>query len=225
MEQEQVILTKFINRFDNPIIQDGYIAVYPNFVASYRRANGAGLPALSPMSLGPVTHSHPGLPPALNLENYWNGSKLFACETDEEGNPLPIWYERRISKWLDSVPTRWKFGKTKAEHLKVSGGVSNAIGAVYWDDALGRERRYPYLEARQFYAGWYERLASQTEEFEGLLDGLQNGVRLQIIGPDAPKAFDCNRSMESYYTDPSNPFGHEMVLASMLMGEHPWRKE
>jgi hypothetical protein len=48
---------------------EGYLKIFPNFKHG-NRADGMGLPSLSPMSLGPIHHGQPNLPPAKNLENF-----------------------------------------------------------------------------------------------------------------------------------------------------------
>lgn len=54
----------------------GYINIFPNFKHGNRR-DGIGLPSLSPKSIGPVDHGQPGLPLALNLENFHQGNKVY----------------------------------------------------------------------------------------------------------------------------------------------------
>jgi hypothetical protein len=48
---------------------------------------------LSPMQLGPVDHGIAEMPLALNLENYWQGSKVFDNEVDKNNNPTKKFYK------------------------------------------------------------------------------------------------------------------------------------
>ena len=69
----QVIVSQLAMR-RHPESHVGYLKVFPNF-KHQNRTDGYGCAALSPMSLGSVVHGQPGLNPALNLENFHQGSK------------------------------------------------------------------------------------------------------------------------------------------------------
>jgi hypothetical protein len=198
----------------------GYRRVYPNYKHQDRR-DGLGCARLSPMSLGPVRHGQPGLPDALNVENFHQGSKLFREEVSENGNPLPRYYNNRRDFYLDPVPHRHKY--------KGTGSNKNVPLCFIWVAKDGEEHRLSYVESRQFYCNFYERLARQEPDYTRLEQLLARGVNLQLCGYDAHPPGE-NQSVEEMYLDATKPFGHERVLYAMLTcarGDEeslPWRK-
>jgi hypothetical protein len=87
-----------------------------------------------------------------------------------------------------------------------------------------KEHRLNYIQSRQFYCTFYERLASVEPDFTKLQQLKDTGTNLQIIGYDAHPIVGI---VEDAYLDPSAPFGHELVLYTMLTEEPanwPWRK-
>ena len=209
-----VILTKMY-MMKEPQHVEGYYKIFPNFKHQNRK-DGYGCMKLSPMSLGPVEHGQPGLPDALNIENFHQSGKCFQEEIGEDGYPSDLFYENQIKFYLDPVPHRHKYkGKEK--------NVNIPIYSV-WRDKDGLEHYLSYIESRQFYCTFYERLASQEPDFEYLRDLMNNGYNLQICGYDA---YPIEGTIEEAYLDPRHPFGHERVLMSMLVlepNEYPWRK-
>jgi hypothetical protein len=198
---------------------DGYLKVFPNFKHGNRK-DGFGCPRLSPKSLGPIVHNQPGLPIALNLENFHQGSKCFECETEED------FYSTQKEMFLDPIPHRHK------EAAKDIKGNKNICKYWVWIDQNGVEKHFSYFESRQFYCNYYERLVSQEKDYLKLQEMVNAGTNIQIIGYDA---YDINltpgvtlaEKIENAYKDISRPFGHELVLFSMLTlseKEYPWRK-
>ena len=179
----------------------GYVCVFPNFKHGGRK-DGIGMPQLSPMSLGPVEHGQPGLPPALNLENFWQQSKCFPGEIDFK--------QARIDGYLDPVPHRHK----------QKGGKP-----LYWSWIRhdGTELQLSYIDARRYYCRFYEQLVKRTEQWEQLTSMLDEEMGIQLCGYDAwPMDVE---SIEREYRDESRPFGHERVLFAMLVlfgRDYPW---
>jgi len=208
---------------------DGFLKVFPNF-KHQNRGDGFGCSELSPKSLGPIDHNQPGLPIAKNLENFHQGSKCFAPELTPEGNPGSDFYKTQISMFEDVIPHRHKpvviSGKFKGN------GNKNICLFWVWRRSDGTEVRFSYLECRQFYCNYYERLASKKDDFKLLLSKLEKGYNLQIVGYDAypvivPEGDTLAQVLEKRYTDMSRPFGHELVLYTMLSvptSDYPWRK-
>ena len=54
-----------------------------------------------------------------------------------------------------------------------------------WIDKQGKEHRLGYIESRQFYCNFYERLVINSPEFLHLKNLVSDGYSLQICGPDA----------------------------------------
>jgi len=207
-----VVCTK-MGMMRNPVRREGFIMIFPNFKHGGRK-DGRGMPALSPKAMGPVVHGQQGLPNALNLENFWQFSKVYGDEVDAKGSPTGVFFSRQIETFLDPVPHRHK---------------PNATGNVplywLWKRGNGELVRFKYVQARQFYCNFYERFALKSAEFAQLQDLLENGYNLQLCGYDA---YDVTRPLEEHYLDGSRPFGHELVLYSLLTlqnpADYPWRK-
>ena len=172
--------------------------------------------ALSPMRLGPVEHGQPGLPPSLNLENFHQGSKCYAEEVDSKGQPSSVFSMNRLAMYVDDKPHRHK----------ECGGLKTKLPLYFvWIDRDGTEKHLTYIESRQFYCTFYERLASQKPEFARLRAMVVDGIDLEICGYDA-YPLEKQGNYELSYIDPQQPFGHERVLAAMLTlnpTEYPWR--
>jgi hypothetical protein len=203
-DQPKVVLFRMGMMASVPL-QPGYLNVFPNNKHQNRR-DGFGCAALSPMRLGPVVHGQPGLPIAVTLEAFWQSSKKYPCETWEE-------FRATRYEWYFSPPekTRRKFTSKDIPEYFV------------WLDRDGTEKHVSYIDSRQFYCNFYERLAMWTTEFAELKTKLAQGINLCICGYDAFPIDD----VEKAYLDPSRPFGHERVLLTMLTAdkkEWPWRK-
>ena len=195
----------------------GYMNVFPN----YRHE----MPELSPKSIGPIVHGQPGLPIALNLENFHQGNKVFPDEIDSSGNILNSFYETQIAFYNDPVPHRHKPNAT-----------GNIPVCSIWTLKTGEKKRISYFESRQFYCTYYERTVKNERAYAKLHELHQMGFNLQICGYDAyPVGSNSNSnsnsnsdsSLEECYLDTTRPFGHELVLYSMLVlnpENYPWRK-
>jgi hypothetical protein len=199
--------------FNVPSI-DGYISVFPN-----DRAKGSefAMPALSPKRLGPVHHNQPGLPDSKTIENFHQFNKVFAQEIGPDGKPLPVFFERQREAYEDPIGRRHKFEK---KDLPKDNPNIPKFSIFIWPD--GTEHHYSYLMSRFFYCHWYEILAKQTDEYRKLEQHLANGYNLLIIGYDGREIIDLCKM----YEDLSSPFGHELVLCSLLLipdpKDYPW---
>jgi hypothetical protein len=205
-----VICSKF-QMMKSPGFVDGYRNVFPNFNHNNRK-DGICLPSLSPMALGPVRHGQPGLPDALNLENFHQANKIFRSEVDANGCPTREFFTTQVSMYQDPVPHRHKNTTDKTPICSI------------WVTKDGKLNAIDYITSRQFYCVFYERLVRQQPDFGDLAKLVDQGYNLRIIGFDG---HDTNgRSIEEWYLDPALPFGHEMVLYTMLTEpdskKYPW---
>lgn len=181
----------------------GWLCVFPNNRHGSRK-DGYGCSELSPMQLGPVKHNQPGLPDALNLENFWQQSKRFASETDEQ------FITAQRAGFIDPVAHRHKIKGEKP---------------LYWS---WKDEKLEYVVARQFYCNYYERLAKETESFRTLKRyHITQRLNLQICGYDAYEVAPTKDALEQAYLNGAKSFGHELVLFSMLVllneDDYPWR--
>lgn len=190
----------------------GFLNIFPNSKHG-GRTDGLGMPSLSPMIMGPIEHNQPGLPPALNLENLHQSHKVFPLEIGPDGNPIQQFYNTRLIMYQDPVPHR---------HKESSGHKNVPVYSV-WVKKNGQEVHLTYIESRQIYCHYYEQFALKSPDFHKLRQLIDDGYNLQICGYDA---YQPNMSLDEHYLDPSRPFGHEMVLYTLLtsdQSQYPWR--
>jgi hypothetical protein len=166
----EVIVTK-LRMMKAPDHRKGYLKVFPNFKHQGRK-DGFGCRQLSPMYLGPVNHGQPGLPPSQNIENFHQGSKCFAQEVDKHGNPSQLYAKNRLEFYNDPVPHRHKFHGDDKQN-------KNIPKYFVWVDKEGKEHHLSYIESRQFYCNFYERLAEQQDDYKTLQKKLKDGYAKQ----------------------------------------------
>lgn len=208
----------------NPTCPDGWLMVFPNFQHG-GRADGWGIPSLSPKSMGPVDSRMPTLPVARTLEQFWQNCKCFPFEVGPDKNPLPAFYEVRDRQMTEfqKVPERHKFPDLRKRLGKVA-NINIPLFHVFVDND-GNERRFTYLGARPFYCCWYEYFANRDPHFQELQTKIASGYNVMIMGYDAHPPGD--KSLMDWFLDTSTPFGHEYVLFSMLTlspQDYPWRR-
>lgn len=209
---------------------DGYLSVFPNFKHDGRK-DGYGASSLSPMSLGPVDHRQPETPIAANIENFFQGSKCYETEMTN-GNPGPSFYINRNNMFEDPIPHRHKLVLSDDTHLP-SGTVLKDVSSpkfFVWRRQSGEYVKLNYIQSRQFYCTYYERLAVQTYKFKDLKYKLSRGININIVGYDSRDLLEVAgttyaEKLLNCYLDKTKPFGHELVLASLLVLEpkqYPW---
>lgn len=191
----------------------GYLNVFPNF-KHQNRTDGFGCKELSPMSLGPVEHEQKDLPYSLIIENYHQGNKKFNFETDD------IFYTKRNEMYIDPIPHRHKYDRKTL--LKNNDNINIPDFSVHLDNK-GNVYNFTYIQSRYFYCHFYEKLAKETKSFKELQSMHEDGINLCIIGYDA---YPITKTIQEHYEDPSKPFGHELVLYSLLTidkpSQYPW---
>ena len=189
--------------------REGFLAVFPNFKHG-KTKEGFGCASLSPKAMGPIAHCMPNLPDATSIENYHQFSKVFPSDADADRNPTQAWLEQRRRGYLDPKPHRHSPSAGSA-----TGNKNAPLYSVYYHPVSGEARRYSYLECRVFYAVWYERIAARLPEFKQLCELKAGGTNLQIVGYDAYSEGVVDPLWECF-NDTSRPFGHELVLYTML---------
>jgi hypothetical protein len=224
----QVMCTK-MRMMKNPPDIKGFLKVFPNFKHENRK-DGYGCSSLSPKSIGPIHHHQPKLPVAKNLENFHQFNKVFPWEVDEEGKILPIFFETQLNAYNDSTPHRHKIPpkdiQSKKRSLNDTSNINIPLFSVHLN-SKGELKQFSYLESRFFYCHHYEQHVKILAQFLHLRHLLKDGYNLQIVGYDAyplEKIGDTESNVDMFkrfYSDISKPFGHELVLAAMLIIEDP----
>ena len=210
-----IVKCKKMKMFGGVELIDNYLNVFPNFKHGPRK-DGLGMPSLSPKSIGSIIHGQPDLPICLNLENFHQGNKVFESEIDANGFIKKEFYSTQINMYNDTEPHRHKTICNK----------KNATVFSIWKDKKGVEHKINYFESRQFYCTFYERAVEHDENFIKLKNLIEKGYNLMIVGYDAYDV-DASKNIEDYYKDTTKPFGHELVLYTMLVHkkeEWPWKK-
>jgi hypothetical protein len=224
-----VITATKIRMMKKPVPRDGFLLVCPNNKHFHNYGYPGNYSTLSPMKLGPVEN---GL--ALNIENYHQYAKVFPCEMSdipcdcgrpfEHFKPLKTFYELRTKGYADPVPHRHKYDPKEIKKQN-KGNVNKPMFSVQFTP---EERHFSYVESRYFYCNQMEILATQQRAFEELKDKYQVGYSLDIHGYDAyePDGTD-SESLYKHYCDDSRPFGHEMVILTLLVltpDQYPWKR-
>jgi hypothetical protein len=226
-----LIVTK-LRMMRAPEHHPGFMKVFPNNRHG-GRSDGLGLPSLSPMRLGPVNHGQPGLPPAMTIEGFHQFGKVFPTEVDSSGEPVAEWFAMQLDAYRSLEPSRHK----PAANATTTGNKNVPLYSA-WVQRNGVRKKVTYIESRQFYCGFYERLVAVPDseaatDFESLRACLDSGYNLQIVGYDGrpvdeKDTDDLAGHLEKMYLDPSAPFGHELVLYTLLAVEnpadYPWRR-
>jgi hypothetical protein len=84
-------------------------------------------------------------------------------------------------------------------------------------------RTFDYVPSRKFYCTVYEMLAKLSPKYQELAVMLDRGTNIQIIGYDGFDLEISDVAVAQAYYDPTRPFGHELVLFTMLNGlTRPW---
>jgi hypothetical protein len=216
----------------------GYLPIFPNRKHNHGFGYGVDCSGLSPMKLGPVVHNQLNLPNAKNIENYHQFNKVFSSELSsilcecprskewKHYKPNEDFYKKRIEAYNDDEPHRHKFDVNTIK--KETKNVNIPCYSIHVD-AKGNERHYTYIESRYFYCKQMEILARQSPDYTKLTNLLNQGYKLEILGYDAyrPKGYSA-KDLYEHYCDSSRPFGHEMVILSLLMIDNeqylPWNK-
>ncbi len=209
-----IVIVSKLYMMKNPEYVSGYLNVFPNY-KHQNRIDGYGCMKLSPKSLGPVVHNMPNLPEANTIENYHQFSKFWEFELDENGNILDQYKLDRINAYTSLLPMRHKHDKKTL--LKYNKNVNIPKFSMYYDK-YGNEHRYNYLQCRYFYCHFYEILARKEPDFITLKKMIEDGYNLNICGYDG---YNVNKNLMEHYTDISRPFGHELVLYTMLTVNNP----
>lgn len=237
----------------NPPLIDGILYIFPNRKSISRR-DGVGMPQLSPMCLGPCVNiplcgENGVLNTPLNIENYHQLRKIYPQELDHppSGGSVPRTVDTtksdRLTADLPSVEKLKKmlnewFSEPRPMRHKFK-GQSSVVCSIHLDENE-KLHTYTYVQARYFYCKQYEWLAPNTEDWEKLLNIIDAGTDVRIMGYDGREFSEEMGESEDLssqnlldrlyklYKDPSFIFGHEFVLYSLLMKmygkicEYPW---
>ena len=217
-----IVVVSKMRMMKKPPHFNGMLNVYPNY-KDQNRKDGFGCMRLSPKSLGPVEHNMPGLPAATTIENYHQFAKFWDFELDQDGNIKEEYLEKRKVAYT-SAPQRHKYNRQFLIEQSKNGNPNCPSFSMYYDKE-GKEHRYSYLQCRYFYCHWYELLAKKEQDFLVLKQKILDGYDINIVGYDG---YSVDTDLWVCFNDTSRPFGHELVLYTMLVEEdrdkYPWNR-
>lgn len=141
------------------------------------------------------------------FENYWQFSKVYNIDVTPEGTISPTFFRRRAQGFADPA------GHRRAIPKKAGHPVAAYFNGEVWS----------YVPSRRYYCNYFEALVQLRPEYQRLQELLAQGNNLFILGYDGRDIPLTPSSVAEAYEDPALPFGHELVIACMLKGLHPWR--
>lgn len=142
---------------------------------------------------------------AVNMENAWQYSKVYAEHLNSKGNIKKSWFE-----WSQEG-----FDKQKADRYPMGRGAVPEF-------SYHAGERLPYVLARKkIYIPQYCKTAAKTEAFKILQEVYKTKETIILVRDfDAYDHIKMGRSWDQVINDPSRKMGHGFVLAMMLeLGE------
>ena len=154
---------------------------------------------LSPFHLGPCNLYDGKI--AENMENVWQFVKVYAEDTDANGDPNESYWAWARLGWADTTPHRYPKGKGRAPEYSL------------WDG-----KRLGYIDARkQIYAPLYAEAVQRTAGWGRLVDLYNTSQKLYLRDWDGwsmtkHKMADLTKVLNN----PQKKMGHAFVLAMLL---------
>ena len=140
-------------------------------------------------------------PPAKNMENLWQFSKVYSCHVDERGCVNATWELWRGKGWSDIKAHRYPMGK----------------GAIplfsYWNG-----ERLNYIQARKkIYIPEYAKNVIHTDSFKRL-SKLYQQKNIILLDYDAYDNEALGMTLVDVVNNPHRKMGHAFVLMMILTG-------
>jgi hypothetical protein len=147
-------------------------------------------------------------PPAKNLENLWQFSKVYFPEhMDDDYNPNHIWYEWQQKGFADSKAHRYPMGKGRKPFYSMWNG-----------------KKLGYILARkEIYIPEYAKNVIRTNSFQKLV-GLKVQCHyykrdLYLLDYDGYDHQALGMTLQDVVNNPDKTMGHAFVLYGLLTGE------
>ncbi len=214
----------------------GYTTVHVGYKYALREHKD-----LSPFKLGPILTSDPDYPECKNMENLWGWVKVFKSDISKKDwasysnfnqdkpndffsytgkvsypDPSKRYFRGRQRGFASAEVNKTRLKKSKKD-------IDNFLYCWYRGD-----KEYDFIECRKFfYCYFYAKEVQKTDAYKSIKKRLDSGENLCLTGWDAfewseedddPNLFQ----MKQVLNDKDKIFGHEMVLAGMLLGNRIW---
>lgn len=143
-------------------------------------------------------------PPAKNLENLWQFSKVYKKYIMPiDGYPDANWY-----KWRD-----WGFSQDRAYRYPMGKGAIPEY-------SLWNGEKLDYIQARKkIYAPEYAKNVAKTDSFRQLQVLYNSGTDIALLDYDAYDHQSLGMSLQDVINSPTRKMGHAFVLIMILTGE------
>ena len=143
-------------------------------------------------------------PPAKNLENLWQFSKVYKKQIMPiDGYPDASWYKWRDAGYDNDRAIRYPMGKGAIPEYSL------------WDG-----EKLSYINARKIiYAPEYARNVAKTNSFSRLQAVYLTTPNLVLLDYDAYDHQSLGMSLKDVMNNPTKKMGHAFVLMMMLTGE------
>lgn len=141
-------------------------------------------------------------PPAKNLENLWQFSKVYPCHVDSSGNVNDEWVEWRKGGWQDIKAHRYPMGKGTIPLFSLWNG-----------------ERLDYIQARKLvYTTEYARNVVRTDSFGTLLELHAHNTDVSLRDYDGYDYRLLGVTLQDVINNPKRKMGHAFVLAMIIEG-------
>lgn len=171
---------------------------------------------LSPMLIGPIQiqeKDKEGVSKNYQVgsfERYWQAGKIYHKEL-VDNILLNKFYEERDKMY---ALTKENKNKRRRKYPKASHGVP--ISSIYNGIVMD------YITSRKkVYVPMYIELIKNTEEYKLLLQKVNSGENIFIVGPDGWPDYEKEINeitIKKAIDNPKYPFGHELVICGLLKG-------
>ena len=149
-------------------------------------------------------------PPAKNLENLWQFSKVYSDQVDVSGNPNSDWFWWRRDGFYDERAHRYPKGKGAIPLYS----IYPSLGDNRCTEHLG------YIEARKrIYATEYAKNVILTDSYARLAELYKEHGEITLKDYDAYDHLAMGMSLINVINNPNRKMGHAFVLAMILKGE------
>lgn len=172
-------------------------------------------PLETPLRPGYIVAANPDyqVATATCFENYWQGSKIYACDLHDPAAPITLanirngFWARRAAVYAADQPVRRALPKAQ---------YGTPIAGYY------RGQIMTYVESRlAIYIPMYTELVKHHPTFLELRDRHRAGQNLLLVGPDGydPAVPLTLELLAELRVRSDLIYGHELVLCEMLLGE------
>lgn len=210
----------------NPVVADhlGALPIFPNCkhgafgnAARQSQCGGLGMSSLSPRLGDGVQLCVRRAGPQggrcerfATVEAVMQAPKVYPDMLREDGTLTPA---------AAAMRAEFRAADPAGRHL---GGAARPNQCLY---SMLCGRKFSYIEARYFYCRAFELSKAANSNFARVRALLAKGIDVNIVGYDAPHEGATPESLSTRYEDPSRPFGHELVIFSMIALQpeaRPW---